>query len=81
MTVWARAEGATGDSFPVAYFCRNNTEEVGRERGETLAGDFDWTRLALRFVVPEGAERLLVGLRSEANAGAVWFDSVSLKRL
>jgi hypothetical protein len=81
LTVWARTDAATGDSFAVAYFHRNNTEEVGRERGEALAGDFDWTRLALRFVVPEGAARLLVGLRSEANAGAVWFDSVSLKRL
>ncbi|MCD6360604.1 MAG: hypothetical protein J7M38_07010 [Armatimonadetes bacterium] len=80
LTARVRAEGATGDSFPAAYFHRNNTDEIGRARGEALAGDFDWTRLAHHFTIPEGAERLLVGLRSEGNAGTVWFDSVSLVR-
>lgn len=84
LSVYARAEGATGESFLVAYFYRNNTEEVGRETGEPVSGspaEAGWRRIELRFTIPEGAERLIVGLRSEGNSGAIWFDSLSLRRV
>ncbi len=84
LTAYVRAEQATGKSFLIAYFHREDTTEVARERGQPLNGgpaEAGWRRLELRLTVPEGAARMLVGLRSEGNSGAVWFDSVSLVRL
>ncbi len=84
LAAYVRAEQATGKSFLIAYFHREDTTEVARERGQPLNGgpaEAGWRRLELRLTVPEGAARMLVGLRSEGNSGAVWFDSVSLVRL
>lgn len=52
-----------------------------------LAGDFDWTELRQGYVVPPGAERVLLSfaLRSDDAAGstatgAVWIDDVEATR-
>jgi endoglucanase len=39
----------------------------------------DWVKLDETFVVPTGAHRLQVMLRSDNNAGLAWFDDVEVK--
>lgn len=81
LSAYVRADAATGATYLAAYCYDDRAKEVGRSAGASVVGSCEWTRIEHRFTVPAAATRLLVGLRSDANAGDVWFDDVSLVRV
>ncbi len=87
--VWAKTESATGKTYlSVDWFQGGNM--VGQTNGGSIHGHVtwrlnpirgtnDWMPLYARAFVPDDADRVRIGLHSEANQGWAWFDDVALR--
>ena len=78
LSAWVRTRGVTGKG---AYLrVKPRQDAVGERRSESLAGDTDWTRLAIEFKPARTDPFVVPGLVVE-GAGTAWFDDIELKEL
>jgi hypothetical protein len=77
--VWARGDAATGSTTAAIVWYDPTRRELGRAVSQPLPpGTSDWTQLTASGTAPAGAAYYRIVLRSDGDAGRVWFDDVSL---
>jgi hypothetical protein len=79
VSVWARGDAATGrTTLAIVWYDQARRELARAESPPLAAGTSDWTELTAAGTAPAGAAYFRIVLRSDGDAGRVWFDDVSL---
>ena len=80
LAAWIKSEQSEGGIAMLQLYCMDGDGQIlAQPTSRSLPGAFDWQRLRVQTLVPEGTAYLMAYLQTRDGIGRVWFDDVELR--